>query len=102
MKCQLTDSLVRAINHIAVALNARAYVEKVERCSTREAKAADALSKSDYVKFRELCPDAEDLLRPVPRAVRWWINNPTPDEDLGRKVCLELRANGIPVLDSMC
>ena len=70
--------------------------------ATREAKAADAFSKSDYAKFRELCPNAESLPRPVPRAVRWWIDNPTPDEDLGRKVCLELRANGIPVLDSMC
>ena len=102
LKCQLTDSLVRAINHIAVALNARAYVEKVERCSTREAKAADALSKSDFKKFKELCPDAESLPRPIPKTVRYWIANPTPDNDLGRKVCLELRANGIPVLDSMC
>ena len=58
LRCPLTDSLIRAINHVAVSLNVRAYVEKVERCSTREAKAADALSKSDYAKFRELCPDA--------------------------------------------
>ena len=80
----------------------------VERCSTKEEKAADALSKSDYKKFRELCPDkelcpdAESLPRPIRKAVRWWIDNPTPDDSLGRKVCLELRANGIPVLDSMC
>ena len=80
----------------------RAYVEKVERCSTREAKGADALSKSDYKKFRELFPEAEVLPRPIPRAVLWWINNPCQDDDLGRKVVLELKANGVDVLDYMC
>jgi hypothetical protein len=59
--------LVLAINHIAVALNARAYMEKVERCSTREVEGADALSKGDYKKFRELFPEAEDLPRPIPK-----------------------------------
>ena len=102
LRCPLTDSLVRAINHVAVALNARAYVVKVERCSTREAKGADALSKSDYKRFRELFPDADAFPRPIPRAVRWWINNPSQDDDLGRKIVLELRANGVDVLDYMC
>ena len=102
LRCPLTDSLVRAINHVAVSLNARAYVEKVERCSTREAKGADALSKSDYRKFRELFPEAEEFPRPIPRAVLWWINNPCQDDDLGRKVVLELKANGVDVLDYMC
>ena len=63
---------------------------------------ADLLSKGEYVKFRELFPDAEKLPRPIPEAVKWWINNPTADDDLGRKICLELRANGVKVLDSMC
>ena len=58
-----TDSLVRAANHVAVGLNARAYVEKVDRCSTCESVGADALSKGDYVKFRELFPEAEELLK---------------------------------------
>ena len=82
LRCPLTDSLARAINHVAVALNARAYVEKVERCSTREAKGADALSKSDYKRFRELFPEADVFPRPIPRAVLWWINNPSPDDNL--------------------
>ena len=85
-----------------VALNARAYVVKVERCSTREAKGADALSKSDYKRFRELFPEADVLPRPIPRAVLWWINNPSPDDDFGRKVVLELKANGVDVLVYMC
>ena len=102
LRCQLTDSLVRAANHVAVALNTRAYVEKIERCSNPGAVRADLLSKGNYVKFRELFPDAEDLPRPIPKAVKWWINNPTADDDLGRKICLELRANGVRVLDSMC
>ena len=102
LRCPLTDCLVRAINHVAVALNARVYMEKVEWCSTREAMGADALSKGDYNKFRELFPEAEPLPRPIPKSVKWWINNPVQDDDLGRKICLELRANGVDVLDSMC
>ena len=93
---------MRAINHVAVALNSRAYVEKIERCSTRGSVGADLLSKGDYTKFRELFPEAEDLPRPIPEAVKWWINNPRADDELGRKICLELRAKGVKVLDSMC
>ena len=87
---------------MAVALNARAYVKKVERWSTREAMGADALSKGDYGKFRELFPEAEPLPRPIPKSVKWWINNPVQDDNLGRKICLELRANGMDVIDAMC
>ena len=91
------STLVRAINHIAVALNSRAYVEKVERCSSKEACGADALSKGDYKKFRDLFPDSEVLPQLIPNFVKWWVMNPVQD-DVGRKVCLELRANGMDVL----
>ena len=40
---------------------------KVARCSTTEAKAADALSKAAYYKFRELVPTSEKLPRVIPR-----------------------------------
>ena len=58
--------------------------------------------QSDYKRFRELVPEADVFSRPIPRAVLWWINNPCPDDDLGRKIVLELKANGVDVLEYMC
>lgn len=73
MKCPLTDSLMKAINRISVALM------------------QDLL----WRKWRGVFP------RPILRAVLWWINNPMPDDDLGRNVVLELKANGVDVWDFM-
>ena len=101
MRCALTDCLIQAINHVAVAVNCRAYVVKVTRCSTTEAKAADALSKAAYYKFRELVPTSERLPRAIPRTVKAWIENPTVDRDLGRKIVRELEVNGVDVFKSM-
>ena len=97
----LTDCLIGAINHVAVALNCRAYVVKVARCSTTETKAADALSKAAYYKFRELIPTSEKLPRVIPRTVRAWIENPVVDRDLGRKIVREMIVEGVQVFKSM-
>ena len=100
-KCPLMDTLIKATNHVAVALNCRAYVVKVRRCSTGSAKAADALSKSNYRLFRELVPGAEEYPRVIPVAVRSWLADPKPDMDLGRRIVLELKYWGVDVLDRM-
>ena len=97
----LTDCLIGAINHVAVALNCRAYVVKVARCSTTETKAADALSKAAYYKFRELIPTSEKLPRVIPETVRAWIENPVVDRDLGRKIVREMEVKGVSVFKSM-
>ena len=102
MDCELTETMLKAINHVAVALNCRAYVVKVRRCSTVAAKAADALSKSDYNKFRELVPESDPYPRVIPAAVKSWLANPRPDSDLGRRIVLELKYWGADVLDMMC
>ena len=101
MRCPLTDCLVNTINHVAVAIGARAFVRKVRRCSTPQAIAADALSKNDMTRFREMIPDSEKLPRPVPRTVLAWIQSPTVDNDLGRKIVLELEVMGVDIYESM-
>ena len=101
MSCKLTNCLIVAINHVAVALGSKAFVVKVKRCSTTEAKAADALSKAAYYKFRELMPNSENLPRPIPRTVRAWIQNPTVDHELGRKIARELEIDGNNIFKSM-
>ena len=97
-RCQLTDCLLKAINYVAVALSARAFVVKVARCSTVKADAADALSKGDMARFRRLVPDAEEEPRPIPGTVLVWLDNPYPDWELGKKIVLEMKACGIDVL----
>lgn len=97
----MTDCLIGSINHVAVALNCRAYVVKVARCSTTEAKAADALSKAAYYKFRELMPTSGKLPKAIPRTVKAWIENPVVDRDLGRKIVRELMIEGVEVFKSM-
>ena len=101
-RCALMDTLIKATNHVALALNCKAYVVKVKRCSTVPARAADALSKSNYKVFKELVPDSEDLPRVVPVAVKAWLADPKPDADLGRRIVMELKYWGVDVLDRMC
>ena len=43
----------------------------------------------------------ELLPRMVKRTVRAWLEAPTVDMDLGRKIVLELAANGIEIYESM-
>ena len=59
MDCLLTDTMLKAIDYVATALNCRHFVVKVTRCSTPEAMAAYALPKSEYQRFRGLLPDME-------------------------------------------
>ena len=63
--------------------------------------AADTLSKNDLAKIRELIPDAELLPREVLRTVRAWLEAPTVDMDLRRKIVLEMEAMGIEIYESM-
>ena len=101
-RCPLMDTLIKATNHVAVALDCRAYVVKVRRCSTVPAKAADALSKSNYKLFKELVPESEEFPRVIPLSVKSWLADPKPDLDLGRKIVLELKYWGVEVLERMC
>ena len=97
-RCPIMDTLIRATNYVAVALRCRAYVVEVTRCSTANASGADALSKSDFRRFRALVPGAERLPRKVPEAFLLWLKSPFEDQELGKKVVYELRRDGVPVV----
>ena len=89
-KCQLCNTIIRAINEIAVGLNVDLFVEKIRRCSNKEAKAADALSKSDFRFFRKLIPNARPGPEKIPVALSKWISDPKPDRFLGLKILTEM------------
>ena len=98
LKCATTDTLLRAIYEVATALNAKAYVKKVARCSTRAAIAADLLSKAEFGKFWEIWPEHDLEPVKIPRAYLKWLDNPVKDNSLGRRIIEEMRDNGITML----
>ena len=73
----------------------------MRRCSTPEARAADALSKSEYERFKEILPDMGEYPREIPVAIRSWIENPRPDMDLGRRIVMELKYWGADVVEML-
>jgi hypothetical protein len=92
-KCQLCNTIMVAINEIAVALNTDVFVTKIRRCSNEQAKAADALSKFDLKSFREMMPMANPGPQGVPSALTKWIADPQPDRFLGLKILTEMSRN---------
>jgi hypothetical protein len=92
-KCQLCNTLLVAINEVALALNTDLFVEKIRRCSDDQATAADALSKMDLKTFRTMMPEANAGPQKVPLALRRWIQDPIPDRFLGLKILTEMSRN---------
>ena len=90
LKCDVTNCLIRTINYVAVAMNTRAYVLDVRRCSSDSAKAADFISKMKWRDFDAVMPDRETAPRHVPRHYLKWLDNPKVDKYLGRNIVLEL------------
>ena len=99
--CPLSSALVCAISCVAAGLGCRVEIKKITRCSTPLADMADALSKAAFSRFWAIaCRAAPNLgVTPlkVPEALRAWVENPTPDFDLGRKILKALSLSG-PVL----
>ena len=89
-KCQLCNTILVAINEVAMALNVDLFLEKIRRCSNTQAEAADALSKADFASFRKLMPQANSGPQRVPVALSKWIQNPVPDRFLGLKILTEM------------
>ena len=100
-RCPIMHTLIRAANYVAVALRCKAYVVEVTRCESHGAKAADALSKSDFKRFRQLVPDCEAGPRWVPVSFLRWLSRPTQDSRLGLKVVKELQKRGVDVVPEM-
>jgi hypothetical protein len=103
--CQLCTTLVKAIATVAAGLGCRVRMDKVTRCSSTGPLLADALSKADFVKFRDVAreSDWELQLEPakVPVSVLKWIENPVVDDDLGDKILVEI-SNEVLVLGYSC
>jgi hypothetical protein len=103
--CDLCSTLVTAIATVAAAIGCRLSIDKITRCSTREAEMADALSKAEFTRCRRLGLEAEYQLQTelawVPRSILDWLSRPEPDDDLGKKVLVEL-ARSVPVLGYNC
>ena len=90
LKCKVTNCLIRSINHIAVAMNTRAYVLDIRRCSTDSAKAADFISKRNWKDLEAVMPNLELDPRRVPRSYLKWLDKPKVDKYLGRNIVIEL------------
>ena len=89
-KCQLCNTILVALNEVALALNVDLFIEKIRRCSNNEAKAADALSKADFRFFRKMMPEARPGPVRIPVALSKWIQDPKPDRFLGVKILTEM------------
>ena len=57
-KCNLCNTVVRAIHLVAYALKCDFWVQKIKRCSSQESEAADALFKSHRHRFLTNMPGA--------------------------------------------
>ena len=93
--CELSSTLVLAMYEVSVALECRVEVLKVTRCSDVGSQMADALSKAEFVKFKEVSQQHSHELSKdigtVPKALIKWINEPQGDWTLGSKILGEMR-----------
>ena len=93
-KCELSSTLVRAMFEVAASLECRVEISKVTRCSDVGSAMSDALSKCEFVKFKELSLDfgyvMNDSMGEIPGALVKWIQGPTENLELGREILEEM------------
>ena len=88
--CFLSTCVAKAIHVVASALGCRVFVEKVTRCSTVGAEAADALSKADFARFLAYWEGPlPEACRP-PRALLAWLLEPDCSCPLGNLILEEI------------
>ena len=88
--CMLCNTLIVAINQVAVALNCDVRLKKIKTCSTLEACAADFLSKGDFRKFKKEMPGSQLSPATLPVVLLAWIDDPVEDRLLGQKLLQEM------------
>ena len=88
--CSLSTCVARAIHVLATGLACRVFVEKITRCSTPLAEAADALSKADFQRFLAYWSGPFPEASRVPRALLSWLHDPDPLAPLGDLILMEL------------
>ena len=92
--CMLSTTVVLAIHKVACALNCNIEIVKIRRCSDRLTQAADALSKTQFSKFRKLVPEANVEPGRIPSEIVKWIENPREDRYLGERILKEIGMKG--------
>jgi hypothetical protein len=95
--CKLSNTL----KQFTVGLKIRYFMDKVTRCKTDGAIAADAISKSDWCRLRRHMPGHSERPTQVPHAIMQWIDNPCEDVLLGQQILIELAGRG-PVVGYNC
>lgn len=88
--CSYSTCVARAIAVVAARISCRVYVEKITRCSTREAEAADALSKADFDRFAGCWRGPLPEMSRPPKALMAWLNNPDTSAPLGELILRDL------------
>ena len=92
--CALSNTLVKAMAHVAAAIGCRLFISKITRCSTTSASLADLLSKGRVREFR-IAADAAHLqfgMSPasIPPELLLWVHDPAPDTSLGPRLLSSL------------
>ena len=97
MRCQLCNTLVKAAARVAAAIGCRLTVEKIRRCSAAGASMADALSKAQFGKCREIGRmdgwHLSSAPAQIPHTVLRWLANPVKDDELGDRILQELSSS---------
>ena len=92
--CRLSTAIVTAISAVAAAIGCTVHLVKVSRCSSTGTELADALSKADFKRFRNVAQDAcwglDCAPAAIPSQLLAWIDKPTPDMDLAEKILKQL------------
>ena len=88
--CSLATTLALAISEVAASIDCRLEIVKIKRCSNAEASAADAVSKADWSRLRQLMPRATPGPAKIPTALVNWVNNPVADRNLGENILREM------------
>jgi hypothetical protein len=96
-RCRLSSTIVTTIHAIASAVGCIVHIEKITRCSTPEAAAADAISKGAFSTARLYTTLDTEPARIPPTLVRW-IHEPTPSDDLAHTILTELGKHN-PILN---
>ena len=95
--CELSTTLARAIYQVSTALECRVELVKITRCSEPKATMADALSKGEWITFKNTAQQAglemQEEMGTVPDALQEWINKPEEDWYLGERIIQELKRN---------
>jgi len=92
--CPLSSAIVTTLAAVAASLNIQVQIAKITRCSNTGADMADALSKAEFGRFRQIADNSNWELDPepatIPRSLLSWLAKPVVDFDLAVKILREM------------